>query len=154
MTDVQQRAAAKHFAEYWQGKGYEKGESQKFWLSLLTDVFGVEHAAEFIEFEDRVHLDNTSFIDGFIPATKVLIEQKSLGKSLTAPIQQSDGSLLSPLQQAQRYVFALLKEQGRQAIPPGWCCPTLKSFVFMTLTIRRTKHRLSNWQTCRRNIIG
>ncbi len=117
MTDVQQRAAAKHFAEYWQGKGYEKGESQKFWLSLLTDVFGVEHAAEFIEFEDRVHLDNTSFIDGFIPATKVLIEQKSLGKSLTAPIQQSDGSLLSPLQQAQRYVFALLKEQGRQAIP-------------------------------------
>ena len=117
MTDVQQRAAAKHFAEYWQGKGYEKGDSQKFWLSLLTDVFGVEHAAEFIEFEDQVHLDNTSFIDGFIPSTKVLIEQKSLGKSLTAPIRQSDGSLLSPLQQAQRYVFALLKEQGRQAIP-------------------------------------
>ena len=48
MNDVQQRAAAKHFAEYWQGKGYEKGESQKFWLSLLTDVFGVEHAAEYI----------------------------------------------------------------------------------------------------------
>ena len=117
MTDVQQRAAAKHFAEYWQGKGYEKGESQKFWLSLLSDVFGVEHAAEFIEFEDQVHLDNTSFIDGFIPETKVLIEQKSLGKSLTAPIPQSDGSLLSPLQQAQRYVFALLKEKGRQAVP-------------------------------------
>lgn len=117
MTDVLQRAAAKHFAEYWQGKGYEKGDSQKFWLSLLSDVFGVEHAAEFIEFEDQVHLDNTSFIDGFIPTTKVLIEQKSLGKSLTTPIRQSDGSLLSPLQQAQRYVFALLKEQGRQAIP-------------------------------------
>ncbi len=28
MNDVQQRAAAKHFAEYWKGKGYEKGESQ------------------------------------------------------------------------------------------------------------------------------
>lgn len=117
MTDVQQRAAAKHFAEYWQGKGYEKGESQKFWIALLSDVFGVEHATEFIEFEDQVHLDNTSFIDGFIPKTKVLIEQKSLGKSLTAPIPQSDGSLLSPLQQAQRYVFALLKEKGRQAVP-------------------------------------
>ena len=30
MNDVQQRAAAKHFEEYWQGKCYEKGESQKF----------------------------------------------------------------------------------------------------------------------------
>lgn len=117
MTDVQQRAAAKHFAEYWEGKGYEKGESQKFWLSLLSDVFGVEHVAEVIEFEDQVRLDKTSFIDGYIPSTKVLIEQKSLGKSLTAPIPQSDGSLLSPLQQAQRYVFGLLKEKGRQAIP-------------------------------------
>ncbi len=117
MTDVQQRAAAKHFAEYWQGKGYEKGQSQAFWLSLLSDVFGVEHAAEYIAFEDQVHLDHTSFIDGFIPATKVLIEQKSLGKSLTAPIQQSDGSMLSPLQQAQRYVHALLDTKGRQAVP-------------------------------------
>ena len=117
MTDVQQRAAAKHFAEFWQGKGYEKGQSQAFWLSLLSDVFGVEHPAEFIEFEDQVHLDNTSFIDGFIPSTKVLIEQKSLGKSLTSPIRQSDGSLLSPLQQAQRYVHALLDTKGRQAVP-------------------------------------
>ena len=117
MTDVQQRAAAKHFAEFWQGKGYERGQSQAFWLSLLSDVFGVEHPAEFIEFEDQVHLDNTSFIDGFIPTTKVLIEQKSLGKSLTAPIRQSDGSLLSPLQQAQRYVHALLDTKGRQAVP-------------------------------------
>ena len=117
MTDVQQRAEAKYFAEYWQGKGYEKGDSQKFWLSLLSDVFGVEHAAEFIEFEDQVHIDNTSFIDGFIPSTHVLIEQKSLGKSLTAPIRQSDGSFLSPLQQAQRYVHALLDTQGRQAVP-------------------------------------
>ncbi len=117
MTDVQQRATAKHFAEFWLGKGYEKGQSQAFWLSLLSDVFGVEHPAEFIEFEDQVHLDNTSFIDGFIPATKVLIEQKSIGKSLTAPIKQSDGSMLSPLQQAQRYVHALLDTKGRQAVP-------------------------------------
>ncbi len=117
MTGVQQRTAAKHFSEFWQGKGYEKGQSQAFWLSLLSDVFGVEHPAEFIEFEDQVHLDNTSFIDGFIPSTHVLIEQKSLGKSLTAPIKQSDGSMLSPLQQAQRYVHALLDTKGRQAVP-------------------------------------
>ena len=107
MNDVQQRAAAKHFADYWRGRGYEKGESQKFWLSLLTDVFGVEHAAEFISFEDQVHLDHTSFIDGYIPATHVLIEQKSLGKSLSQPIRQSDGSLLKPIEQAKRYANEL-----------------------------------------------
>lgn len=117
MTDVEKRAAAKHFIEVWTGKGYEKGESQKFWLSLLTDVMGVEHASEIITFEDQVHLDHTSFIDGFIPETHVLIEQKSLGKSLTAPIKQSDGSMLSPIQQALRYVDALLHEKGRQAVP-------------------------------------
>ena len=107
MNDVQQRAAAKYFADYWKGKGYEKGESQKFWLSLLTDVFGVEHAAEFISFEDQVHLDHTSFIDGYIPATHVLIEQKSIGKSLSQPIRQSDGSLLKPIEQAKRYANEL-----------------------------------------------
>lgn len=107
MNDVQQRAAAKHFAEYWKGKGYEKGESQKFWLSLLGDVFGVEHAAEYISFEDQVHLDHTSFIDGYIPATHVLIEQKSIGKSLNQPIKQSDGSLLKPIEQAKRYANEL-----------------------------------------------
>ncbi len=42
MTDREQRAAAKAFAEFWKGKGYEKGESQLFWTSLLRDVFGVE----------------------------------------------------------------------------------------------------------------
>ena len=117
MNDVQQRAAAKHFADYWKGKGYEKGESQKFWLSLLTDVFGVEHAAEFISFEDQVHLDHTSFIDGYIPATHVLIEQKSINKDLKNPIKQSDGTLLTPRQQAQRYIHALLDEKGRDAVP-------------------------------------
>ncbi len=107
MTDTQQRAAAKYFAEYWAGKGYEKGESQKFWLSLLEDVFGVAHVSEYIDFEDQVHLDHASFIDGYIPETKVLIEQKSLDKSLTRPIRQSDGSLLSPFQQAKRYITEL-----------------------------------------------
>ena len=107
MTDVEQRAAAKHFAEYWKGKGYEKGESQKFWLSLLGDVFGVERASEYISFEDQVHLDHTSFIDGYIPETHVLIEQKSLGKNLKQPIRQSDGTLLKPIEQAKRYAFEL-----------------------------------------------
>lgn len=111
MTDVQQRAAAKRFATDWKGKGYEKGQSQPFWLSLLQDVYGVEHPELFISFEDQVHIDHTSFIDGNIPSTHVLIEQKGLGKDLNKPIKQSDGSLLSPFQQAKRYAAELSYSQ-------------------------------------------
>lgn len=107
MTDTEQKKASKRFAEYWKGKGDEKGESQKFWLSLLRDVYGVEHPEEYISFEDRVFLGHTSFIDGYISETKVLIEQKALGKDLKAPIRQSDGTFLTPFQQAKRYVTEL-----------------------------------------------
>ena len=103
MNDVEQRKAAKKFADFWLDKGYEKGESQKFWLQLLGEVLGLEHPAQFITFENQVMLDHTSFIDGYIDATKVLIEQKSLHKDLRKPIKQSDGSLLTPFQQAKRY---------------------------------------------------
>ena len=107
MTDVQQRLAALKFAADWKGKGYEKGQSQPFWLSLLRDVYGVEHPEQFIYFEEQVHLDHTSFIDATIPATKVLIEQKGLDKDLKKPIRQSDGTLLTPFQQAKRYITEL-----------------------------------------------
>jgi len=105
--DTQQKAAAKTFAEEWKNRGYEKGDSQPFWLALLQEVYGVEHPAQYITFEEQVHLDHTSFIDGFIHSTHVLIEQKSRGKDLRAPIRQSDGSLLTPFQQAQRYSAVL-----------------------------------------------
>lgn len=107
MTDVQQRAAAKEFAADWQGKGYEKGHSQTFWLALLQKVYGVAEPDKFITFEDQIMLDHTSFIDGFIPATHVLIEQKGIGKDLRKPIKQSDGSRLTPFQQAKRYAAEL-----------------------------------------------
>lgn len=107
MKDTERRAAAKAFAEYWKDRGYEKGESQPFWLSLLRDVFGVEAPEKFITFEEQVRLDHTSFIDGFIPATHVLIEQKGRNKDLRKPIKQSDGTLLTPFQQAQRYSAVL-----------------------------------------------
>lgn len=103
LTQAQQRKAAREFAKKWAGRGYEKGESASFWLSLLNEVYGVEKPAEFIIFEDKVMLDNTSFIDGRIPSTHVLIEQKSIDRDLTKPFRQSDGSLLSPFQQAKRY---------------------------------------------------
>lgn len=107
MTDAQQRAAAKQFAADWAGKGYEKGHSQTFWLALLQKVYGVEEPDKFISFEDQIMLDHTSFIDAFIPSTHVLIEQKGIGKDLNKPIKQSDGSLLTPFQQAKRYAAEL-----------------------------------------------
>ena len=107
MTEADQRKAAKKFLETWTGKGYEKGESQKYWLDLLCNVYGVQDFANFISFEDQVKLDHTSFIDGYIAQTKVLIEQKSIDKDLRAPIKQSDGTFLNPFQQAKRYITEL-----------------------------------------------
>ena len=103
MNDLEIKKQAKAFVEYWANKGYEKGESQKFWLDLLEHVLGVPNARDFITFEDQVKLDHTSFIDGFIPSTHVLIEQKGRDKDLRRAIKQSDGSLLTPFSQAKRY---------------------------------------------------
>ena len=106
-TERQQAAAAAAFAERWKGRGYEKGDSQVFWTELLTEVFGVENPSTIIRYEEQVKVDNTNFIDGHIPSTKVLIEQKSIDKDLRKGIKQSDGSLLNPFQQAKRYAAEL-----------------------------------------------
>lgn len=103
MKDTEQRLAARTFAENWKGRGYEKGDSQIFWVELLTQVYGITEPSQFITFEDQVKLDHTSFIDGYIESTHVMIEQKSLGKSLTTGIRQSDGTVLTPFEQAKRY---------------------------------------------------
>ena len=107
-TEKQMATAAAEFAERWKGRGYERGESQPFWIDLLSNVFGIDTPTNgFITFEDHRMVDASNFIDGRIPSTKVLIEQKSLGKDLRAGIRQSDGSLLNPFQQARRYVVSL-----------------------------------------------
>ena len=108
MTDLEQKKKAKEFAERWKGKGYEKGETQKYWIDLLENVLGVPDPINFIRFEDTVHIDKaTGFMDGFINKTKILIEQKSIEVDLRKPIKQSDGSLLTPYQQARRYANEL-----------------------------------------------
>ena len=99
--------AVKSFVERWTGKGYEKGQSQIFWIELLTEVLGVKTPSEIISFEDQVKLDHTSFIDAYIMSTHVMIEQKSINKDLRAPIKQSDGTMLSPFAQAKRYASEL-----------------------------------------------
>lgn len=103
-TEKQQAMAAEAFAQRWQGRGYEKGDSQLYWTELLTEVFGIENPSTFIKYEEQVKVDKTNFIDGHIPSTRVLIEQKSLDKDLRKGIVQSDGTVLNPFQQAKRYV--------------------------------------------------
>ena len=103
MKAVEQQKAAKQFAEDWLGRGDEKQDTQAFWLSLLQKVYGVEAPERYIYFELPVKLSHTSFIDGYIAATSVLIEQKGMDIPLNKGAKQSDGSVLTPFQQARRY---------------------------------------------------
>ena len=77
MTEAQQRQAVRKFIADWAGHGDEKQDTSRFWMGLLQNVFGIEEPEKFIEFELPVKLTHTSFIDGYIPQTRVLIEQKS-----------------------------------------------------------------------------
>ena len=110
-TNTTQKQAAKQFAKDWSGKGYEKGETSRFWIGLLQNVFGIQDATKFIEFELPVKTilkeKGSDFIDGYIPSTKVLIEQKGSHVDLNAKYRQSDGQELTPYQQARRYAAGL-----------------------------------------------
>ena len=115
MTDTERRAAAKQFAADWTGRGDEKQETQAFWMALLQKVYGVAEPDKYIYFELPVKLDHTSFIDGYIASTRVLIEQKGRGIDLRKGYKQSDGSMLTPYQQARRYAGYLPHDQN-----PRW----------------------------------
>lgn len=122
MTDSEQRSAAKQFVADWTGRGDEKQETQQFWTSLLQRVYGVEAPENRIKFEKPVLVDNmqngkktTKFIDGYIPETRVVIEQKGINIDLRKGEKQSDDSLLTPYQQARRY-GAYLNDNER----PRW----------------------------------
>ena len=130
MTEKEQKKQAKQFVEFWKHKGYEKGQSQQFWIQLLTDIFGVKNTSEFIEFEDQVHIDkSTGFIDAYIPKARVLIEQKSIDKDLRKAIKQSDGSLLTPFQQAKKYIVELPVDKH-----PKWVITcNFKSFLIYNM---------------------
>lgn len=122
-----QSQAAAAFAKEWAGRGYEKGETQTFWLQLLRDVFSVEQPYNYIHFEERIKFKHTSFMDGYIPSTHVIIEQKSLDKDLNASIKQSDGSFLTPAEQAKRYGYELPYSQR-----PRWivACNFAKFLIY------------------------
>lgn len=100
---AEKRAAIRAFVEQWQGKGDEKQETQRFWMALLQHIYDVADPSQYIQFEKTVQLGHQSYIDGYIPSTKVLIEQKGRDIDLSKGQKQSDGSILSPFQQARRY---------------------------------------------------
>ena len=111
LNKKQQELAAKDFVKEWTGRGYEKGETARFWISLLQKVFGIEDAPSIIQFEVPVKTftkdKGSDFIDAYITTTKVLIEQKGSHVKLDDKEKQSDGLMLTPFQQAQRYLTGL-----------------------------------------------
>ncbi|MBE6339136.1 MAG: class I SAM-dependent DNA methyltransferase [Bacteroidales bacterium] len=124
MTPQQQQAAAAEFAAFWADKGDEKQETQRFWIQLLSDVLGIENPTRYIEFERRVKVEtrratslqtHTLFIDAYIPDTKTLIEQKGAKIDLHRAYEQSDGSELTPYQQAKRYA-----DEMPNSLRPSW----------------------------------
>ena len=90
------------FINRWQGHGAEKGETQKFWLEILRYVCGDDEPESLIESEKPVELEHKSYIDIYLPSTAA---------------KQSDGSLLTPFDQAKRYYDWLpASEKGRWII--------------------------------------
>ena len=107
MTQAEQQRSAKEFVAFWKDKGDEKQETSRFWIGLLDSVLGIKNASNYIEFEKPVKLKHTSFIDGYISSTKVLIEQKGSKIDLAKAYPQSDGANLTAFQQAKRYADEL-----------------------------------------------
>ncbi len=100
-----QDTAAKAFVKRWVGIGQEDEHGRSYWIDMLQTVFGVENPTQYIEFEKKVKSasGSTTRIDAFIPSERILIEQKSIDKDLRKPEPQSDGSSLTPFEQAMRY---------------------------------------------------
>jgi len=93
--------------KFWNSQeGYEKGKTQQFWNSILKCFNPNINLSGTVSYEKQVkdpETGNTRFIDGYILETKVLIEQKSSNIPLDKPELQSDGTSLTPFQQAERY---------------------------------------------------
>lgn len=103
MTDTERREAARQFYNKWHGRGKEDEDDRSFWIDFLQDVLGIDHVTDRIEFQKKVvgKDGHTKRIDAYIPETRVLIEQKSLGIDLSKPQSGHDG--MTPYEQARYY---------------------------------------------------
>ncbi|MBO4984605.1 MAG: class I SAM-dependent DNA methyltransferase [Bacteroides sp.] len=106
---IEQKKKAADFVHRWSNRGYEKGQAEPFWMALLRDCYGIAMPEELISFEDSLKVEESKrFVDGRIPATRVMIEQKGSHVDLTKPDKQSGlKEKLTPFQQAHRYVLGL-----------------------------------------------
>ncbi len=103
MTDAERREAARQFYQRWAGRGREDEDARSYWIEFLQDIMGVDRVTERVDFEKKVigPDGNTKKIDVYIPETKVMIEQKSLGIPLDKP-QHGHGGM-TPYEQAKMY---------------------------------------------------
>ena len=114
MTDKQKMNAANAFVKKWTGIGEEIKDDQSYWHDLLQNVFGAANVTSRMECQKPVKgdADTTKRIDVYIPETRVLIEQKSLGTPLDRP--QAGHKGMTPYQQAKEYDNELrLDEKAR-----------------------------------------
>ena len=117
--DIRQKLIVQ--TKFWNNKeGYEKGQCQQFWNSILRCFDPQIDLPNTIIYEKQVKdpaSGSTKFIDAYIPHTKVLIEQKSSHIDLDKPEPQSGGDMLTPFQQAERYDNWLpLNEKARYIV--------------------------------------
>lgn len=113
MTEAEQRNAATQFYNDWRGIGNEKSDCQKFWIEFCSKVLGIDNVVQKLNFEKRVIVDEqTKFMDAYIPETRVLIEQKSFDKPLDKKYPQSDGSMMTPFEQARNYAHWMIPDES------------------------------------------
>ncbi len=103
MTEAERKEAVRQFVQRWAGKGREDEDARSYWIEFLHDIIGMEDVTKRVDFEKKVigPDGNTKRIDVYVPETRVLIEQKSLGIDLSKPQQGHDG--MTPYQQAKMY---------------------------------------------------
>jgi hypothetical protein len=107
-SSAERKLAAQRFASEWQGRGQEDEDDQTFWNQFLQEVMGLDRVHHQIDYQKKVKIGrSTKRIDGYIPSSKVLIEQKTRGINLRKASGQSDGESLSPYEQARRYANSL-----------------------------------------------
>ena len=100
--------AAQCFVEEWKNRGQEDEHDETFWNQFLQEVMGIDRVHHIIDYQKKVKISGSwKRIDAYIPASKVLIEQKTRGIDLAKKAKQSDGSELSPYDQALRYASYL-----------------------------------------------
>lgn len=113
------KADAERFSHEWAGKGDENQDTQRFWISLLQDVLGVDDAIQRVRFEVPVQTDasdHNGYVDVLIPSARVIVEQKSLGIDLSKP-EKRQGRMVTPAQQALAYAQGMpLTQQPRYVV--------------------------------------